>query len=384
MKKLKVLILSGSTGGGHVKAASSLEAYSEYFSSNAEFHNIDVIRYMTFFFKKFYADAYINIVNNYPTIFKHLYNLTDCDKESNYLISQLRYHSENLFTGIIRYKIKRMNPDFIIFTHFLPAEHFNKTIFNEKYAKKYAVVVTDFDVHWLWVQPHIDFFFVANEEAASKLEKRGINKEKIFITGIPIEPPFSKSYDKPTIRKQLNIAQDLTTILFMSGAAGVGKIDELIKFIMEKVNKPFQLLALTGTNKQLYKKVKDLELQYPGKIKAVPFTNKVYEYMAASDFSITKTGGLTTSECLAMGLPIISVNPIPGQEERNTLYLLENGAALSAFDEECLLYRVEKLLTDKELLLQMQQKAKSISKPLAAYNILKTLLESIKNSNLES
>jgi len=380
VKKLKVLILSGSTGGGHVKAANSLQAYSEQFAE-AEFHNIDVIRYMSLFFKKFYADAYINIVNNYPSIFKHLYNITDCDKESKFLISQLRYHFENIFTGIIRYKIRKLNPDYIIFTHFLPAEHFNKTIFNEKYAKRYAVVVTDFDVHWLWVQDHMDFFFVANDESACKLVNRGIKKEKVFVTGIPIEPQFSHTYDKFTIRQNLGINSDLKTILFMSGAAGVGRIDELIKLIITKIDKPFQLLALTGTNKHLFKNVKSLESLYPGKIKAVPFTNKVYEYMAASDFAITKTGGLTTSECLAMGLPIISINPIPGQEERNTHYLLENGACLSAFDEEGLLYRIETLLNNPEILINMQKNAKKIARPLAAYTILKTLIDSTRDSS---
>jgi len=114
-------------------------------------------------------------------------------------------------------------------------------------------------------------------------------------------------------------------------------------------------------------------VKYNGHVKAVSFTNKVYKYMAVSDFAVTKTGGLTTSEYLAMGLPIISVYPIPGQEERNTHYILENGAGLRAYDEVGLIYRVNKLLKDEMLLGQMQNNALSISKPRASFDIHKII-----------
>lgn len=375
-KKKKIVIMSGATGGGHVKAAVSLKKYAEQDFPDYEVIHLDVIEHMSKIFKKMYADAYINIINNFPKLFGYLYDTTDHsqDNKNKYILYKSRYFFEEFFALRFKRIISKIDPEYIIFTHFLPAEHLNKTALKKKYAGKYAVVVTDFDVHWLWVQKHMDMFFVATEEAAARLVSRGIDKNNVHVTGIPIEPEFSQNYDKRLLRERLKFDPDKKTILLMSGAYGVGKVDSFIEEIFSNSEKEFQLIALTGKNKKLYKDVEKIAKKYPGKIRPIKFTDQVYKFMAASDFAITKTGGLTTSECLAMGLPIVTINPIPGQEERNTNFLLEHGAALKALDNLGLLNRVYKLLDDDELLKNMQANAKKTAKPFAAYNILNTLI----------
>ncbi len=379
----RIVILSGSTGGGHVKAAEGLLSYRKKFGNKYHFIHIDVIKHMSFLFKKLYADTYLSIINNFPAIYGHLYSMTDDvndGKKEKILLAKYRRVLEWFFTLRFKGIIKHIAPECIIFTHFLPAEHMNKQAKKHKYAKKYAVVVTDFDVHSLWIQPNMDLFFVANEECKDRLIDKGIQGNKIHITGIPIDINFSKSYNKEEIKKEIGLSPYLPTILIMSGAFGVGKVDLFAEDILTKLKHDFQIIALTGTNYELYEAFKKLEKKHPHKLHTVKYTNEVYKYMAASDFAITKTGGLTSSECLAMGLPIITLNPIPGQEQRNTDYLMEHGAGLKAYDLTGLRFRVNEMLSDSEKLKRMQENARNAAKPNAGEEILSILLSTISNN----
>jgi len=372
----KIVILSGSTGGGHVKAARSLELWAKKaYNDEVEIINIDVIKHMSSVFKKMYADSYINIIKYYPALYGHLYEITDLAKNKKAILKEMRYYFEELFSKRFKKEIKQINPDCIIFTHFLPAEHMNKSAAVKKYADKYAVVVTDFDVHSLWVQDKMDIFFVATDETAARLADRGIDRDKIHVTGIPIEPHFSYEYSKRQSKIDLGLNPELDTVLFMAGAYGVGHIDTMIDDLFKGIDKKFQIIALTGSNKELFQSLVKLNEKYPYTLRVVDFTNEVNKYMAASDFAVTKTGGLTTSECLAMGVPIITMNPIPGQEEKNTDYLLENGVGLKTSDMAGLIYRVNSLLNNKDLLLRMQKNARDIAHPKAGFDILHKLLE---------
>jgi processive 1,2-diacylglycerol beta-glucosyltransferase len=376
MEKKKILVLSGSTGGGHVSAALSLEKWAIREFNNVEIIHIDVIEHMSKIFKKMYADTYNNIVINSPAIYGYLYSMTDHSRndKSKIILARMRYYFEEFFALKLKRMIRKIQPDILVCTHFLPAEHLNKTVETRKYAKKYAVVITDYDVHWLWVQRNMDMFFVATKEEAERLHEKGIDSEKIYTTGIPIKPEFSEEYDKKQARRELGLDENKKTILMMSGAYGAGKLAPFLEHFLETVKEDYQMVILTGKNKNLYKTLKTFVKDYPEKLHMIRFTREVHKYMAASDFAMTKTGGLTTSECVAMGLPIITSNPIPGQEDRNTNFLLENGACLKGFDFIGLSFRIKNLLTDDELLKRMQANARRIAKPKAAYDILNLLV----------
>ncbi|MCF7888611.1 MAG: UDP-N-acetylglucosamine 2-epimerase, partial [Victivallales bacterium] len=325
MKKKRILILSGSTGGGHVSAALSLEnCAAKSFSSELEVIHIDIIEHMSKVFKKIYADSYNNIIINSPKLYGYLYSMTDHNKDdkSKFILTKMRYYFEEFFALKLKKIIKKLAPDVIICTHFLPAEHLNNAAKDGKFANKYCVVITDYDVHWLWAQKNMDMFFVATEEEAERLIDKGINSEKIHITGIPIKPDFAVEYDKKETRRKLGLHEDKKTLLIMTGAYGAGRIQEFMEYFMRNVKEDFQAVLITGKNKELFRSLRKYHKEYPNKIKLIRFTKEVHKYMAASDFILSKTGGLTTSECIAMGLPVITVNPIPGQEDRNTNYLL--------------------------------------------------------------
>jgi processive 1,2-diacylglycerol beta-glucosyltransferase len=234
--------------------------------------------------------------------------------------------------------------------------------------------VTDYDIHALWVNEHMTGYFAASEEIAVRMVHRGIPENIIHITGIPIMPVFSKSFSKKKAKEKLNIPENRPVVLLMAGGLGVGGILELTNTLLE-INQEFTIIALAGKNKELYNSLQKKAVNCPDKLIPMGFTETIEELMASADIAVTKPGGLTTSECLAMKLPMIVVSPIPGQEERNADFLLEAGAAVKACDEATAKYKLEKLLNNPEKLKSMAENAEKVSSPSAGEKVLKTMLE---------
>ena len=235
------------------------------------------------------------------------------------------------------------------------------------------VQVTDFDLHRMWVHEHIDGYFAANDEVAFRMRACGIDAERIHVTGIPIMPAFGQPLERAACAASFGLDAARPTFLLMGGGAGLGSLDTIAERLLP-LDERFQLIVLAGKNAQALAALEQLALRYPGRLLAQGFTNQVERLMACADLVITKPGGLTTSECLAMGLPMIVNSPIPGQEERNADYLLEQGVALKAFDGVTLEYRVRQLLQDPERLAGMARKARALGRPEAAEQVLARVL----------
>jgi processive 1,2-diacylglycerol beta-glucosyltransferase len=229
-------------------------------------------------------------------------------------------------------------------------------------------VVTDFDVHWSWVQKSLDEYFVADNEISARLVNRGIAREHIHVTGIPVCPVFSRTYDSAACKTSLGLQPDKPTVLLMAGGFGVTKIDDTARRLLSHASH-LQLIGIAGRNQQLYASLEKVTKEFPGRFVPVGFTGEVEKYMAASDIVISKPGGLTTSECLALGKPLIIVDPIPGQEEHNATYLLEHGAGVLAYDEVGVIYKLDKIMSKPGKLAQMQDAAKAIGKPNAGFDV---------------
>jgi processive 1,2-diacylglycerol beta-glucosyltransferase len=229
--------------------------------------------------------------------------------------------------------------------------------------------VTDFDVHALWLCRHYEQYFVALDETRAHLEKLGIPPNKLTVTGIPIDPVFALEKDKREMRLKHGLAPDKITILVSAGGFGVGKIEDLWTCLSE-IQNDAQVLVLCGRNEELRKKLAKL-----GARNSIGYTTQMDELMSASDILLGKPGGLTTSEALAKGLAFVIVNPIPGQEERNSDHLLEEGVAIRCNNLPVLAYKVGQLLNDGERLARMQNHARRLGRPNAARDIVHKLLE---------
>jgi processive 1,2-diacylglycerol beta-glucosyltransferase len=178
------------------------------------------------------------------------------------------------------------------------------------------------------------------------------------------------------MRRKLGLRAEPPTVLVSAGGFGFMRVDQTVAMLADAVD-DVQLVALAGRNVKIEKALRAAAALRPGKIVPLGFAGNMHELMAASDFVVSKSGGLTCSECLAMGLPMVIFNPVPGQEERNADYLLENGVALRANSAAHLVYKVRRLLTDAPLLARMKSATHQIARPRAAYDIVETVLNSI-------
>ena len=370
-KPQTIAVLSVSAGAGHVRAAQALQAAAEGYQGVNLIH-IDVMDLVPKLFRKIYAETYIDIVERHPAFWGYLYTLTDREK-ADAPMGRLRAAIERLNTRQLDRVLRAIAPDQVICTHFLPAQLLSRELAKGTFQRPVWVQVTDFDVHALWIQPHLAGYFAASDEVAWRMIERGIPRSAIHVTGIPIMPVFGESQSRIRCAAELGVDPSTTTLLMMSGGAGVGGIERLAERLLG-LDLDFQLIALAGRNDALLEQLRMVAARYPDRLYPMGFTRTIERVMAVADLAITKPGGLTTSECLAVGLPMLVISPIPGQEERNADYLLENGAALKACDEGALTYRVNRLLSEPGLLDRLRDNAHRLGKPGAARAVLDIVL----------
>ncbi|WP_218043408.1 MGDG synthase family glycosyltransferase [Oryzomonas rubra] len=370
-KRQKIAILSVSAGAGHVRAAQALQAAAEKWYPNLETVHVDLMTLVPKLFKTIYADTYIKVVERHPAFWGYLYDKTDRDKVDSAL-SRLRSAIERLNTRKLKRVLAEIAPDHVICTHFLPAQLLARQIRKEEFKRPVWVQVTDFDVHALWIHEGLSGYFAAHDEVAWRMIERGIPAAGVRVTGIPIMPAFGERQDRAACAAELGLDPGRKTLLMMSGGTGVGSIHLLAERLL-KLEGDFQIVAMAGKNERLLADLRAMARQHPGRLFPLGFTRVIERAMAASDLAITKPGGLTTSECLAMGLPMIVVSPIPGQEERNADFLLENGAAMKACDAGALAWRVAMLLQEPERLARMGEKALGLGRPDAARQVLEII-----------
>jgi processive 1,2-diacylglycerol beta-glucosyltransferase len=369
----RILVLSASAGTGHTRAAEALRSCASAEQFGIEATHLDTLQFVTPLLRFIYTDAYTFLVRNVPALWSHLYRTTNIAKRNGFR-HRLRRWAERMNSRSLLAEIARQKPDLIICTHFLPAEILSRLLSAGSVNYRVWVQVTDFDLHRMWVHEHMAGYFAPNDEVAFRMREQGIAPERIFVTGIPIMPAFSDPLDRATCANELDISPDVTTLLLLGGGAGFGSVSEIAARLLE-LNENFQIIALAGNNKAMLASLQQLTIQYPGRLVAMGYTGQIERLMACADLVVTKPGGLTTAESLAMGLPMIVIAPIPGQEEQNANFLLERGVALKAFDMETLEYRVGYLLTHDSKLAAMRAKATSLARPDAAHRALVIALQ---------
>lgn len=374
----KVLLLSASAGAGHIRAAQAIQKAFEQADREAgvsrEVRHVDTLELTNKLFRNLYSKAYLEIVNKMPEVTGWFYDKLDTPWRNE----RRRLVLDKLNTRPFVKMLREYQPDLIVCTHFLPSEIVSWLKAKERIASRQAIIVTDFDVHAMWLCHHYEHYFVAIDEARAYLEALGIPQERITVSGIPIDPVFAIHKDKCEMRRKHGLALDRTTILLSAGGHGVGSVDRLLASLMP-LKHPVQVLAICGRNEELKERLDRSAAEIPPDsavlVKPVGFTQEMDEYMAASDLVLGKPGGLTTSEALAKGLVFVIANPIPGQEERNSDHLLEAGAAIRCNNMPTLAYKLDRLLADPARLAGMRANACEMGRPHAASQIVKKVLE---------
>ncbi len=374
----KILLLSASSGAGHVSAAQALEKAFNEFNGKAgralEVRHVDTLEFTNRVFRHLYSKAYIEVVNKLPESSGWVYDKLDKPWKNE----RRRLALDKLNTRPFVKLLREYRPDLIICTHFLPAEIVSWLKAKKRIASRQAIIVTDFDVHAMWLCHHYEQYFVAIDEARAYLQALSIPANKITVSGIPIDPVFALPKDKGEMRRKHGLAPDRTTILLSAGGFGVGPLEQLITSLLP-LQHSAQIVAICGRNEDLKERVSKLAAGIKSDatvmVKPVGYTREMDELMSASDLVVGKPGGLTTSEALAKGLVLVIANPIPGQEERNSDHLLEAGAAIRCNNLPTLAYKLDRLLADPVRFATMRANANSMSRPNASREIVKRLVE---------
>ena len=372
--KPRVLLLSASSGAGHLRAAQALE---QAFSARGDciVEHMDAMKYASKLFQSLYHKTYISLANRAPELLGVLYDRTDQPWND----PRPRLAMDRLNVQPMIRMLKRVQPDLCIATHFLPGEILAWLIAKKKLRARNAIVVTDYDVHALWLCQTVDRYYVALSESAEYMVAIGVPREKLRITGIPVDPLFAKPVDRNAVRKHLGLDPIAPVVLVAAGGEGVGPIEQLVRGLLE-LRRPWQIVAIAGKSETMRKRLEALSRQAGsltgGALRLCPvgFTTEMDQYMAAANLLVGKAGGLTTSEALARALPMVLIEPIPGQEERNADHLLEAGAAIRCNNLPVAAWKVATLLDDPARLKQMQEAARRMARPSAAVDIAEDAL----------
>jgi processive 1,2-diacylglycerol beta-glucosyltransferase len=368
----KILILSASAGAGHMRAAEAVERAARAAGAAREVKHVDTLRYTNKLFRTLYSKAYIDLVNKSPEVLGWLYDALDKPWKNE----RRRLALDKLNTRPFVKMLREEQPDICVCTHFLPAEIISWLKAKDRITARQAVVVTDFDVHAMWLCHHYEQYFVALEETSAHLTALGVPADKVSVTGIPIDPVFSQEKDRREMCAKHGLRPDVKTILLSAGGFGVGPVERIVASLAELKGEA-QVVALCGRNEELRRRVEEAAAgarESRVAVKAVGYTTEVDELMTASDLLLGKPGGLTTSEALAKGLAFCVVNPIPGQEERNSDHLLEEGVAVRCNNLPALAFKLDRLLQDSRRLSAMRANALRLARPHAARDIVSKLL----------
>jgi processive 1,2-diacylglycerol beta-glucosyltransferase len=367
----KLVILSASSGSGHTRAGEALETVAAKFPGIASVRHIDVLEYGSALLGELYSDLYKQMVSKTPSLWGWWYDKSDTPwKGETFRVAMERFQMQPLMECL-----KAEAPDITICTHFLASDIVSYMLQHEQLSTRHAVVVTDLHVHALWLCHQFEHYFVPADESAYYLRQIGFPDDRVTVTGIPIHPAFSQSMDRGALRRKYDVDPSVPVVLLSAGTFGMESSLVALRALMQ-MERPAQIVALCGRNEELLAEVVHATEAAPAHLtfRALPYTTEMHEWMAIADLFIGKPGGLTISEALASALPMILLNPIPGQEEINAANMLEQGVAVSPTDVVTLPYKVDLLLREPQRLAGMRDRMKQLAQPQAAYKILETLL----------
>ncbi|MHB1422372.1 MAG: MGDG synthase family glycosyltransferase [Gemmataceae bacterium] len=374
-KNPRILVLSASVGAGHLRAAQAVELALRDVVAEATVRNVDVLELTNTPFRRLYSKFYLDLVNKAPHVLGYFYDLMDQpSRTGKNRTDRLRLALEKLNLRRFIQLVAEEPWDLVINTHFLPAEIIASLRRKGELTLPQVTATTDFETHRLWVNQPCDHYFTATPEGARYLQHWGVPENDISVTGIPIHPVFAKPKDRGECLARHGLAGDRSIVLQLSGGFGVGPIAKLYRALLE-VSRPIDLVTIAGRNEQVKKELEAIEVPSRHRAKVLGFTDQIDELMAVADVVVSKPGGLTTSETLARGAVMVIVNPIPGQESRNSDYLLENGAAIKVNNLGTLAYKMDSLLEDPARLAQLKANVARLARPRAAYDVVERSLK---------
>lgn len=365
-----MLFLSASVGEGHTAAAQAVSAAVNQRRPHTHCQVVDSYRYASQVFHRVASNGYIGMVKLLPQLYKYVYDQAErATKVSGFKTWLHHYTAVNL-----RQYVARLAPDVVVCTHAFPCGVMAE--YKREYGDAPPVigVVTDFVVHPFWIHKNIDGYAVATAAMRQTLGMRGVTLDRVRVTGIPIDGRFARPASKAALCQGLGIHPDKRTVLLMGGGLGIGPLEKALRYI-DRLPHDVQTVVVVGKNPPLERRLVEAARTLRRPVTVLGFVPNVYDYMRCADILVSKPGGLTSAEALATELPFVMLRPLPGQEERNTRYLLESGVGVRVQSLKELTTALDRLLSDPAALDRMRRNAQKLAKPHAATAIAEMIDE---------
>lgn len=376
---MNILILSASTGGGHMRASKAIEGYMTQKNKDINVKIVDSLLYISPILNKTVTGGYVYLATKTPKLYGKLYDLTNKDHKLANFVTRLN----NIFANKLLPLIDDFKPDVIITTHPFPTEMVSRLKSKREINIPLICIMTDYAPHKAWINDKVDAYIVANDDMVAKMASEGIDSRCIYPYGIPVDEVFFEEKEKQLVIEELGLNKNLPTILMMAGSFGVSNVFDVYENIMD-IDLDFQIILVTGRNQKLYKHFEEVVGNSPKKTKLIYFTDEINKFMQASDIIITKPGGLTVTEALACNIPMAVFDAIPGQEEENAEFLLKHNMAVRIKDGNSCREAIVELLKDGEKLEDMKEACKSFHKNDSTKNIFLLINELIENNLIMS
>jgi processive 1,2-diacylglycerol beta-glucosyltransferase len=372
---MRILIATVTAGGGHLQAAAALEEAWTTLHPEHEVKRVDLLDLVPKLQRKVYAEGYVKLIAHAPELYELIFNKTDNPKRVRELGKFRRRFAEHTNRKFVRL-LKQFAPDVVLCTHFLPLEVLGAVKAKGADQHPFVVcVVTDYEAHALWMEPAVDLYCVAAEETKARLVAREIDGAQIAVTGIPIGARFSQRIDGAAIRRRYGLRDDLPVVLVLGGGFGMGPMADILASL-DGIGRELQIVVVAGRNVELRRQLAGHDRRHPTHV--LGFVSNMHEMMSVADLIVSKPGGLTTAEAMALGKPLFILNPIPGQETANSDFLLERGAAAKANRVEDLPFRIDRLLGSPKLT-EMAASARAIGRPDAAPAICAAVCDHLRS-----
>ncbi len=370
----RILICSASVGSGHGRAAQAIQSAITRLRPDVFVRHVDVLNFTNPLFRRVYGRGYFDAIAAAPHLVRYVYDLLDRPDGDRLLNTDALCAAVNRLNlrGFIELLTKE-HWDVVVNTHFLPPEIISRLRKTSRVSFPQLTVTTDFDIHRLWVHSPCERYFTATEEGRANLAAWGIPMSQITASGIPIDPVFSESKSTVECRRIHGIFGDRPVVLQLSGGQGFGPAEKVHHGILAVPN-PLDIVTISGRNEALRRRIEQIPCPARHRRTVLGYTDCIDEWMACADLIVSKPGGLTASEALASGAAMIVIEPIPGQEDRNCDFLLEQGAALKCNNLASLSHKITALISSPQRLAALRAASFKAGRPFAAFEIARQTL----------
>ncbi|MFZ5943262.1 MAG: MGDG synthase family glycosyltransferase [Bacillota bacterium] len=358
---LKILIFSVSIGSGHDSVANALAQDIKTQAPDSQVLIVDTFKYINSILNKVVVGSYMETIKFTPKVWGYLYEQAE---DGERLVDTGQILSK-LLSPKLDQLLMDFRPDVLICTHAFPVGILSVLKNKKNFKQPIISCITDFTVHSFWIHPQVDLFVIPQDDLINPFVDEGINLDKVKPFGIPIRSQFRNIPDKKTSREKLGLLER-QTVLVMGGGLGLGKIEEAVYKLLHETH--LQIIVIAGSNQKLKNNLELLKRD--NRLHVLGFVENVAEIMACADLIVTKPGGITCAEALAMELPMAIISPLPGQEERNTDYFINKGVAIKVKKMEYLIRELNSLCSNSLRLRHMKEMAAYLKRPNSAVNTI--------------